>query len=89
LCRSLCILALLVDLICSHTTIYAILQLVECISEATKYRGFKSMKTAYATIKEFELMHMFRKGQMDVWKNDQGLIGEIRLIERQFNIYSA
>jgi len=34
-------------------------------------------------------MHMFRKGQMDVWKNGQGLIGEIRLIERQFNIYSA
>lgn len=28
-------------------------------------RGFKSMKTAYATIKGFELMHMFRKGQMD------------------------
>ena len=48
-----------------------------------------TMKTAYATIKGFELMHMFRKGQMDVWKNGQGLIGEIRLIERQFNIYSA
>ncbi|SOD22606.1 IS6 family transposase [Nitrosomonas ureae] len=52
-------------------------------------RGFKSMKTAYATIKGFELMHMFRKGQMDAWKYGQGLIGEIRLIERQFNVYSA
>ena len=52
-------------------------------------RGFKSMKTAYATIKGFELMHMFRKGQMDAWKYGQGLIGEIRLIERQFNVYTA
>lgn len=47
--------------------------------------GFKSMKTAYATIKGFEVMRMFRKGQMDRWTYDQGLTGEIRLIERQFN----
>ena len=26
-------------------------------------RGFKSMKTAYATIKGFEVMHALRKGQ--------------------------
>lgn len=48
--------------------------------------GFKSMKTAYATIKGFEVMRMFKKGQMDVWKYGQGLIGEICLIERQFNL---
>jgi len=47
------------------------------------------MKTAYATIKGFEVMRMFRKGQMNAWINDQGLIGEILLIERQFGIYSA
>ena len=52
-------------------------------------RGFKSLKTAYATIKGFEVMHMFRKGQMDPWKYGQGLTGEIRLIERQFGIYTA
>ncbi len=52
-------------------------------------RGFKSMKTAYATIKGFELMRMFKKGQLDIWKSGQGLTGEIRLIERQFGIYSA
>ena len=51
--------------------------------------GFKSMKTAYATIKGFEIMRMFKKGQLDIWKYNQGLTGEIRLIERQFNIYSA
>jgi hypothetical protein len=44
------------------------------------------MKTAYATIKGFEVMRMFRKGQMNAWINGQGLIGEIRLIERQFEI---
>jgi len=50
-------------------------------------RGFKSLKTAYATIKGFELMRMFKKGQLDIWKSGQGLTGEIRLIERQFGIY--
>ncbi len=51
--------------------------------------GFKSLKTAYATIKGFELMRIFKKGQIDFWKFGQGLTGEIRLIERQFGIYSA
>ncbi len=43
---------------------------------------------AYATIKGFESMHMFKKGQKDAWIYVQGLIGEIHLIERQFDIYS-
>ena len=43
-------------------------------------RGFKSMKTAYATIKGFEVMHMFKKGQFTLWQNEQGILGEIRLI---------
>ena len=51
--------------------------------------GFKSMKTAYATIKGFEVMRMFKKGQMDVWKYGQGLTGEIRLINKQFGVYTA
>jgi len=51
--------------------------------------GFKSMKTAYASLKGFEVMRMFRKGQFDFWKFDQGVLAEIRLIERQFDIYSA
>jgi len=42
------------------------------------------MKKALATIKGFEVMRMFKKGQLDIWKYNQGLIGEIRLIERQF-----
>lgn len=51
--------------------------------------GFKSMKTAYATIKGFELMRMFKKGQLRAWYYGQGLMGEVRLIERQFGIYTA
>lgn len=42
--------------------------------------GFKSMKTAYATLKGFEVMRMSRKGQLDFWKYGQGLQGEIRMI---------
>ena len=57
--------------------------------------GFKSMKTAYATPKGFEVMRMFRKGQFDLWygfhphglNRNVRLQGEIRLIERQFDTY--
>jgi transposase-like protein len=42
--------------------------------------GFKSMKTAYATIKGFEVMRMFKKGQFEFWKYGQGIQGEIRII---------
>ncbi len=51
--------------------------------------GFKSMKTAFATIKGFEVMRMFKKGQLNMWLGGQGVIGEIRLIESQFEIYSS
>ena len=47
-------------------------------------RGFQSKRTAYATIKGFEVMRMFRKGQMDRWCYEQGIAGEVRLLERQF-----
>jgi len=46
-------------------------------------------KKAYATIKGFEVMRMFRKGQFDMWTRGQEWKGEIRLIERQFDIYST
>ncbi|MDF2966147.1 MAG: hypothetical protein K0Q51_1535 [Rickettsiaceae bacterium] len=42
--------------------------------------GFKSMKTAYATIKGFELMRMFKKGKFELWKYGQGIKGEILII---------
>jgi transposase-like protein len=42
--------------------------------------GFISMKTAFATIKGFEIMRMFKKGRFDLWKYGKGILGEINLI---------
>ena len=42
--------------------------------------GFKSMRTASATIKGFEVMLMFKKGRFYFWKYGQGVQGEINLI---------
>ena len=40
------------------------------------------MKTAFATIKGFEVMRMFKKGRFNVWKYGKGIQGEINLITR-------
>lgn len=52
-------------------------------------RGFKTMKTAYATIKGFEVMRALKKGQAALWQYGGGIMGEVRLIERQFGIHTA
>lgn len=49
-------------------------------------RGFKKMKTAYATIKGFEVMRMFRKGQFSAWERFPGIKGEVYLIEKVFGL---
>ena len=49
-------------------------------------RGFQSMKTAYATIKGFEVMRMFKKGQFKVWM--YGNRTEVSFINEQFGLYS-
>ena len=51
--------------------------------------GFKSMKTAYATLKGFEVMHALKKGQAKPWQYQDGIMGEVRLIERNFGIYNV
>ncbi|QDH24914.1 IS6 family transposase [Neokomagataea tanensis] len=48
-------------------------------------RGFKSLKTAYATIKGFEVMRALKKGQAELFQFQEGIMGEVRLIERQFS----
>jgi IS6 family transposase len=48
--------------------------------------GFKSLKTAYATLKGFEVMRMFKKKQMHLWTYGQCIMGEVRLVERQFGL---
>ncbi|HBD7060400.1 TPA: IS6 family transposase [Legionella pneumophila] len=48
-------------------------------------RGFQSMKTAYATIKGFEVMRMFRKNQFQCWM--YGNRNEVTFIKQLFDVY--
>ena len=48
--------------------------------------GFKSMKTACATIKGFEAMRALRKKQASAFQLQPGIRGEVRLVERAFGI---
>jgi len=48
--------------------------------------GFEAMKTAYATIKGFEAMRTLKKGQGRAFQFQPGIKGEVRLIERCFNL---
>jgi transposase, IS6 family len=50
--------------------------------------GFQSMKTAYATIKGFEVMRMFKKGQFSLWIEAVGGGNEARFIDRLFGLYA-
>ena len=49
-------------------------------------RGFKSLKTAYATIKGFEVMHALHKGQARGFCIQPDIRGEVRLVERAFGL---
>ena len=48
--------------------------------------GFKSMKTACATIKGFEAMRALSKKQARAFQPQPGIRGEVRLVERAFGI---
>ena len=48
--------------------------------------GFKSMKTAYATIKGIEVTRMLRKKQDGSYRMRPGILGEKRLIEQAFHL---
>jgi transposase-like protein len=47
-------------------------------------RGFQRMKTAYATIKGFEIMRMIRRGHCIL--PQPGATGEIRLVNQFFGL---
>ncbi|OKP62262.1 IS6 family transposase [Ensifer adhaerens] len=49
-------------------------------------RGFKTLKTAYATIKGFEVMRALRKGQAAIFNLTGDVRGEARIVERAFGI---
>jgi len=52
-------------------------------------RGFKTMKTSYATIKGFEVMRALRKGQAAIFNLTRDVKGEARIVERAFGIGSS
>ncbi|TCT27934.1 IS6 family transposase [Martelella mediterranea] len=49
-------------------------------------RGFKTLKTAYATIKGFEVMRALRKGHANIFNLTRDIRGEARIVERAFGI---
>ena len=49
-------------------------------------RGFKTLKTAYATIMGFEVMRGLRKGQAAIFNLTKDIRGEARIVERAFGI---
>lgn len=49
-------------------------------------RGFKTLKTAYATIKGFEVMRALRKGQAAIFNLTGDVRGETRIVEWAFGI---
>jgi transposase-like protein len=49
-------------------------------------RGFKTLKTAYATIKGFEAMRALRKGQAAIFNLTQDIRGEAGIVERAFGL---
>ncbi len=49
-------------------------------------RGFKTLKTAYATIKGFEVMLALRQGQAGIFALQGGIVGEVRIVERAFDL---
>lgn len=49
-------------------------------------RGFKTLKTAYATIKGFEVMRAQRKGQGAIFRYLPGVAGEVSLVNRTFGL---
>jgi transposase, IS6 family len=44
------------------------------------------MKTAYATIKGFEVMRALRKGQAAIFNLTRDIVGEARLVECAFSL---
>ena len=49
-------------------------------------RGFKTLKTASATIKGFEVMRALRKGQASAFNLTRDIRGEARIVERAFGL---
>jgi len=49
-------------------------------------RGFKTLKTAYATIKGFEVMRALRKRQAAAFNITRDICGDAHIVERAFGL---
>ena len=49
-------------------------------------RDFKTLKSAYATIRGFQVMLALRKGQAGIFNFSNDVLGEARIVERPFGI---
>ena len=48
--------------------------------------GFQSLRTAYTTIKGFEVMRALKKGQGALFRYLPGVAGEVSLVHRAFGL---
>jgi len=80
---------------CPETTVHRQVKYLNNVVEADHgklkqlirpVRGFKTLKTAYATIMGFEVMRALRKGQAAISNLTQDTRGEARIVERAFGI---
>ena len=53
---------------------------------ARPVRRFKTLKTAYNTIKGFEVIRARRKGQAGPFALEGGIVGKAKLVERAFGL---
>ncbi|GBR45955.1 putative transposase [Neokomagataea tanensis NBRC 106556] len=51
-------------------------------------RGFRTLKSTYATIRGFEIMRAMKKGQSRFFQFPESIVGNVRLVERHFGIYN-
>ena len=49
-------------------------------------RGFKTLKTAYATTKGLDVTRALRKGQARVFSLQGGIVPEARIVKRAFGV---
>ena len=80
---------------CPETTVHRQVKYLNNVVEADHgklkqsirpVRGFKTLKTAYATIRGFEVMRALRKGQAAIFNLTQDIHGEARIVKRAFGI---
>lgn len=51
--------------------------------------GLQVEEDRLSTLKGFEVMHALQKGQAALWQYGGGIMGEVRLIEGDFGVYTA